>query len=482
MIAAWLRAIGRSGAPGVPPSGRLVVAAAIAAISLAITFTPPIAGATPKAMLALGIVACTILLWATGVVPHPVAAALFFVLAFASMAVSWRSLTAGFVSSGAALAFGGLLIGTAADRSGLGKWVARGFVSRFGGSYARLTLGILIGNLALGFLIPASLGRMAITIPLVAAAAREAGYAEGSKAYVGLMLTVVIGGFVTSFGVLPANLMNILVVSAAATSLGISFTYGAYLVSFFPVLAFVKTFLYWAISVAVFRPKDETAAAPLIKSAAPAAAEPLSPAGRRLALVLAVTISLWATDFLHGIAPGWVALAAGAATAMPGLRLIAPREMVDKPKIIALLGLGAVLGLAALLTESGAGKVLAGLLTRSLDLRDMSPSTAYIVVALIASLAAAVSTMVGALSIITPSLDALARPPGLSLEAAVHAELAGFSCLLFPYQAVPIMVGLAMSGVRYSDALRITIPVALASMIVILPISALWLRVVGLLT
>lgn len=463
-----------------PSPGKLLIIGAIALVALAIAFAPPVAGATPRAMLALGIVAFTIGLWATGAVPHPVAGIVFFVLAFASMAAPWGSLVKGFVSSGAGLAFGGLLIGTAADRSGLGKWVARGFVGRFGGSYSRLTLGILIGNLALGFLIPASLGRMAITIPLVAAAAREAGYEEGSKAYLGLMLTVVIGGFVTSFGVLPANLMNILVTSAAATSLGISFTYGAYLIAFFPVLAFVKTFLYWGMSVAVFRPKEEGEAAMMAKPLS--AAEPLSLAGRRLAVVLAITITLWATDFLHGIAPGWVALAAGAATALPGLRLIAPSEMIDKPKIIALLGLGAVLGVAALLTESGAGKVLAGLLTRSIDMRDWSSPAAYVAVALISSLTAAVSTMVGALSIITPSLNALARPPGFSLEAAVHAELAGFSCLLFPYQAVPIMVGLAMSGVRYSDAMRITIPVALVSMVVILPLCAAWLRMVGLLS
>lgn len=465
-----------------PSLSRVLIVGILSILALVVAFSPPIAGATPKAMLALGIVAFTIGLWATGAVPHPVAAAAFFVLAFVSMAAPWSSLVKGFVSSGAGLAFGGLLIGTAADRSGLGQWVARGFVSRFGGSYSRLTFGILIGNLVLGFLIPASLGRMAITIPLVAAAAREAGYAEGSKAYVGLMLTVVVGGFVTSFGVLPANLMNILVTSAAATSLGIGFTYGAYLLAFFPVLALVKTFLYWVISVAVFRPKEQAAAPANAFPGQASKAEPLSVAGRRLAIVLAVTIGLWATDFFHGIAPGWVALAAGVVTAMPGLRLVTPKEMVDKPKIIAMLGLGAVLGLAALLTESGAGKVLAELLTRSLDMHDMPSTVAYVVVALIASFVAAVTTMVGALSIITPSLDALARPPGLSLEAAVHAELAGFSCLIFPYQAVPIMVGLAMSGVRYSQALRITIPIALVSMIVILPLSALWLRIIGLLS
>ncbi|KAB2847611.1 MAG: hypothetical protein F9K44_12980 [Hyphomicrobiaceae bacterium] len=462
----------------VPPVGRLLVLGLISAIALAIAFSPPIAGATPKAMLALGIVAFTVGLWATSAVPHPVAAVAFFVLAFLSMAASWLSLVQGFVSSGAGLAFGGLLIGTAADRSGLGRWVARGFVSRFGGSYSRLTLGVLIGNLALGFLIPASLGRMAITIPLVAAAAKEAGYDEGSRPYVGLMLTVVVGGFVTSFGVLPANLMNILVTSAATGSLGITFSYGAYLLACFPVLALAKAMLYWALSVAVFRPRGEVVSASL----KPATAERLSSAGRRLAVVLAITISLWATDFLHGIAPGWVALAAGAATAMPGLRLVSPKEMVDKPKVIAMLGLGAVLGLAALLTESGAGKVIAELLTRSLDLRGMPSSAAFLAIALMSSLLAAVTTMVGALSIITPSLHALSRPPGMSLEAAVYAELAGFNCLLFPYQAVPILVGLAISGVRYSEALRITIPVALVSMAVILPLNAAWLRIIGLLS
>ena len=86
----------------------------------------------------------------------------------------------GFLSSALWLVMGGLLIGTAAERSGFGRWVAKRFLGRFRSSYPMLILGILVGTTTLSFLIPANMGRTAITVPVVMALCREAGYGVGA--------------------------------------------------------------------------------------------------------------------------------------------------------------------------------------------------------------------------------------------------------------------------------------------------------------
>lgn len=51
--------------------------------------------------------------------------------------------------------------------------------------------------------------------------------------------------------------------------------------------------------------------------------------------------------------------------------------------------------------------------------------------------------------------------------------------VFFPYQTVPIMVGLTMGRVPAASVLRLTIPLALLSFIVILPVQILWLKLIG---
>ena len=103
-----------------------------------------------------------------------------------------------------------IIIGTAAERSGLGRFVARSVLKPFLGSYPSLLFGILMGCGALGLLVPSTMGRLAITLPIVISLAKEVGYAQGSNGYAAAILTAVAGNFLTAYGILPANLVNVI--------------------------------------------------------------------------------------------------------------------------------------------------------------------------------------------------------------------------------------------------------------------------------
>src|SRR3546814_2871320 len=65
----------------------------------------------------------------------------------------------GFASPAFWLVFGGLVIGAAVDRTGLGQRIARALVGRFRGGYLSTVTGVATVCLALGFLMPSTMSR-----------------------------------------------------------------------------------------------------------------------------------------------------------------------------------------------------------------------------------------------------------------------------------------------------------------------------------
>ena len=55
----------------------------------------------------------------------------------------------------------------------------------------------------------------------------------------------------------------------------------------------------------------------------------------------------------------------------------------------------------------------------------------------------------------------------------------GFTTAVFPFQAPPVLVGVQVAGMRLRRVLRITIPLALVSLFVLLPINYFWWRAIG---
>ncbi len=294
----------------------------------------PAPAAQPQAMHAMGLVVATVAVWATGALPALWAGFVFFAVALGLQLAPPLPLLPGFWSNAAALVLGGLVIGGAAERSGLGRWIARHLLARFMASYGSFVAGILIGAGALSFLVPTTMGRLAITIPIVTAAAREAGYLPGSTGYIGIVLTAVAGNYLTSYGILPANLTNIILIGAIEAQGGETLNYGAYLLLTLPVLGLLKGLTFWASMMLFCR-------APAPRPIDLGEAVALSREGRRLAVVVSLTVLLWATDFLHQIKPGWIALAAAGLCLTPWLGLARIEEIIEGNKLTTIVSLAA---------------------------------------------------------------------------------------------------------------------------------------------
>jgi di/tricarboxylate transporter len=450
----------------------VVVAAAL--VGLAIAFYPPPAGTAPNAMLALGLGAFTVILWATQAIPQPLAAVIFMILMLATGVGTMRTVLAGFISNAAWLVLGGLLIATATERSGFGRWVARKFLGGFQGSYQSLVLGILIGTSTLSFLVPSNMGRVAITVPVVMAIAREAGYAHGTNGYNGLIITAVLGNFTTALAVLPANLLSIMIAGTGEVMYGVSVTYMRWLVLCGPVLGLSKGFLVWFLV-----PRLYPAPPPNPLATAAAASGVLSAEGMRVAAVLGFAIMLWTTDFIHGLRPGWVAIGCALLLYLPRIGVLPWTELLEKQRFLIVVWISGVLALSFMFSDTGASALLSSLIAKVTAVEGKSATYGYFVIAYMFSLMTMIATMGGTVPTLMAAVGGISQATGLPIETGMVSLTAGATALFLPYVAAPMVVGLTIGKVSLHVAAKFTLWSAAISWVTIIPLNALWWKLIG---
>jgi anion transporter len=457
------------------PAGRVrrVAAAACALAALGLLVWPP-AAFTPAMARAAALAVVGIGLWATGAVPEHVTTLALFALAMLTGAAPAAVVFSGFASSALWLIVGGLVIGIAMRHTGLGERLAGGLAAVFPRSYPGLVGGMILVGVALAFAMPSSAGRIVLLVPVAVGLADAVGLHRGSAGHTGLLLAAALGNFVPSFAILTANLPNMVLAGAAETQYGIALTYGEYLLLHFPVLGVVKGLVLFALILALFPARlarDATRTA--------AARGPVSSAERELAAVLAGALALWTTDALHHVSPAWVSLAAAVWCLRPGSRLVPERAFPEHLGHGTVFFVAGILGLAAVVAHSGLGATLAGWLGGQLGLAPGAPGRNFAALAALGTLIGAVTTLPGTPAVLTPVSGALAGAAGLPVETVLMSQVLGFSTVLLPYQAPPLVLALHLSGVPHRAAAILCLALAALTALVVLPLDYLWWRLLG---
>ncbi len=117
-------------------SGLVLLAAAV------LLLLPAPDGIAQGPMRAAGLVVFAVGLWATAIVPEVLTAIAFFLLAMLFEVAPAAVVFSGFASTALWLVFGGLFIGIAVQRTGLGDVLARSFLRAFGADYLTVLTGI----------------------------------------------------------------------------------------------------------------------------------------------------------------------------------------------------------------------------------------------------------------------------------------------------------------------------------------------------
>ncbi len=433
-------------------------------------------------MRAAALMIPAIALWATGVLPAHLTGVAFLLFAMLLAVAPAAVVFSGFYSIAVWLVFSGLVLGVAVRSTGLGARISENLLGVFGASYRSLVGGIMIVGVVFSLILPSSLGRIIILLPLIVALADRLGFEVGSNGRSGLVMAAGFGTLIPAFALIPANVPNIDLSGSAETLYGNTMTYGGYLLAHMPVGGILRGLALYGLILWMF--PATLGAAPRRGDAATGgearpAPKPLSPEARLLALVLAAALGLWATDFIHGVSPAWVALAAALFCLLPGVGLVSAKDFDRGVSFAPVLYIVGLLGLGAVVSKTGLGAVLGGAVLGVLDLTPGHDFINYLAMVAAFTLTPMVTTTPAMPAIVSPLAADIAAATGIPLWTVLMTEVTGFATIVLPYQMPPVVLTMQLGKVPYGHCVRLTLALAAISLVLFVPLNYLWWRVLG---
>lgn len=433
----------------------------------------PAATIPPHAAMGGALAIAAVGFWATASLPEHMTALIFFLVAMVFGVAESQAVFSGFSAGAFWLLFGGMILGTAVGRTGLGARLARSMARRMGVSYTGVLAGVVFVALALSFLMPSATGRAVLLIPVAVSLAAAFGFEPGSRGGTGIAMAAALGAVIPGFGILPANVPNLVMAGGADTLYDIRLTYGEFLLLHFPVLGLCKAFAIIAVVRTMF---------PDVMPDRPAGEEDLGPLSRNevhLALILAGALALWATDFAHGISPAWVALGGGILCLMPPISLIPAEKIGEAVQLRPLIYISGVLSLGAVVTSTGFANEMAAAF---LSVAGLEPGGGVANIATVAG-AQIVTSVLGTAPTVpavwTPLAGQLADAMGLPVKTVLMTQVLAYSTVILPYQVPPVVVALQLAHVPTRNAIRAVLALAAVTLLILLPLDLLWWSLLG---
>jgi len=433
---------------------------------------PPPTGIAAETMHAGALTLFAIACWATGVLPEHVTALAFFFLAMLFSVASPNVVFSGFLSTALWLVFSGLVIGVAIKRTGLGEWLAQTFMGLFGTSYASLVSGLVLIGMTLTFVMPSTIGRTLLLIPLVTALADRLGFAEGTPGRTGMVMAAALGTYMPAAAVLPANIPNVALAGVSETLYGLTFHYGSYLLWHMPVTGILKAIaivmlICWLFP-ATMRPRVRVLALP-----------PMTPDQQVLVCVLLAALGLWMSDAFHHISPAWVGLGIALFCVLPGVELVPLAAFNEHTSLSSLLYMAGILGMSAMVAQSGLGQLLGRTLLGLLPLEPGQDPANFAVLVGMSTTVSLITTTVGVPAVLSPMAPELATAAAWPLLTVLMTQVIGYSTVIFPYQAPPLVLAMQLGGVHPAAGIRLTLTLAAVTLIVLTPLNYLWWNLFG---
>ncbi|WP_036839027.1 SLC13 family permease [Pleomorphomonas oryzae] len=452
---------------------RHFILAAVLLIAAAVAIVSP-AALGPSGGVTLAIVLVTLGLWATALVPGYFASLLLFVSVLIAGLQPAPLVFSGFASAAVWLIISGFVIGAAINATGLDGRLAAVIAPLLTQSYPRLIGGLMLASMILGFLMPSSVGRAVVMVPIGMAIADRCGFAKGSNGRIGIAAILAIGCNMPSFAILPANIPNMVLAGSAETILGIHFSYTAYLLLHYPVLGIVKSIVTVGVVLALFPAK---VGEPLGTTAT--AAQNGKAGQGKVIVILLVTLLFWMTDSLHGINSAWVGLAAAVLLLAPRVGVVSPPAFRQSIDFGLLLFVAGALALGAVVNASGLGSKLGAFLTSMLPLAPGHDAANFFSLTFLSFVTGMFTTVPSAPAVLTPMTGDLATLTGYSAMTVLMTQVVGFSTVLFPYQVGPLVVAMQLSGEKLDHLVKVTVPLALITLVALVPIDFLWWKALG---
>jgi len=421
---------------------------------------------------AAGIIVLSLGLWATGAVPEFYTSLLFLFLSAVFTIAPPGVIFSGFQASAMWLVFGGLVIGLAVHETGLARRMVRSMIAFIPASYFGVLVSVVGAGAVLAFIIPSALSRAVLITPIAMELAAGMGFGKGSKGRTGIILAAGMATTLPAFAILPSNVPN-LVLSASAESLyNIHFEYGHFLALNFPVLGGFAILATIALNWFFFHDTPE-------HEATQSESVATSPEERRLGAILLVTAVLWATDFIHGISPAWIAMGAALVCAAPGFGVLATGDLVKKINFAPWLFVAGVVGLGAVASHVGLGELLGKSLLALTGENIGGGLSGFATLTAIGMSIDFATTLPAVPAIMTPLASTLSTATGWPIESVLMAQVPTWVLIPLPYLAPPILVTLSIAEVPAQRAAPVMLIYFVLGILIALPLHFYWGHLLG---
>ncbi len=424
------------------------------------------------------VVLITLACWSTSVIPPFLAGLIFFALSTIFHLVEPAILFSGFASTAVWLIVAGFVIGGAISSSGLDKRLASIIAPHLTLSYFRLIFGLVLTAMLLGFIMPSSVGRAIVLIPVGMALAEHVGFTSGSNGRRGIAVALAIACNMPSFAVLPANIPNMILAGASETLFNIHFSYIEYLLLHFPILGVIKSMLLVGLVLFIF--PDKVVSPTNIKEAYSGSIPTFdNKQQRKVAVLLVITLLFWVTDSIHGINSAWIGLTTAIILLLPKWGVLEPKAFNRSVDFGTIIFVAAALGLGALVNASGIGEYMGQVFSHLLPTSSDNTFLNFMSLSLISTFTGLVTTIPGVPTVLSPMATDFSQLTGFSVPAVLMTQVIGFSTVFFPYQVAPLILAMQLSKEPLGSLLKVTLPLAIITILFLMPLDYLWWLALG---
>ena len=442
------------------------------AFSVFLLLAPMPLGMAPKVLPAAAVVLLAVALWSTAVVSSALGSIIFLFAAVVLSVAPASIVFSGFYAGATWLVFGGLVVGLGVRRSGLDVRLINTLLKRLPSSYLGIVYGIFFVAFMLAWVVPSASARVALLVPIVLSLNNRLGFEVGSKGHNGLVLASAMGTMTPAFGILPSNVPNMALFGAIESIHGIRIAYAEYLFLNFPVIGIGAVLIYPLVIFVLFKDQPKPAVGSEVTKS-------WSIDEKKLLIIVMGALFLWFTDTLHGVSPAWVALGAALICLLPKLGLLPPKTLSKEMDYGPVLFVAGVIGLGAVATHSGLGKLIATSLLEVVPLEPGADGTNFSMIVLVGTVVGIFTTMPAQPSIMVPMASAMASASGWPLMSILMAPVVTWIMFPFFYQAPPVVLAVALGELKILWVIRMLLVYMIMSIIILLPIHFLWGQSLG---
>jgi len=468
-------------------------------VMLVIAFMPKPVGLTVAGQRVIAVLVFAVMLWIAEAVSYPVSSMLilssliiFLGISPAGSATVGKLGTIkaiplalnGFANPGWVLVTAGLFIAAIIIQTGLEKRLALKVLQIVGPKTNHFLAAMIIIPQLLSFVMPSLVARAATLTPTALGLITALKLDRKSVFAKMTMLTVGFATALSGIGVLSAGGSNPFTVGIISKALNRNISWADWFVYSYPLVMVMCVILFFLVTrfnkfefteIPGGREGIEKAVADLGK---------MSKNEKKISVIFAVTIVLWATEKLHGVDSNTIAALSATTMMLPYFGVTNWKDTVGKVEWGAILLFGAGLSLGEIIFSSGAAVWMAKVSLGSMGLERLNVPVmvGVIAVAIIIIRLAFSSVMSAAVTVVPTVLGLLLSMNNPSLPiwgiVLVSCYITYFSFVL-PVNAPHVLLPYSSNTFEIRDTVRMGIPFTLAGVLVVILFSYTYWRWIG---